>query len=88
MLNRSKCAVKGQLAGAQGSLSGQLAQAQKARGILDELKANNASEADKAKYSGSSMLKKLAFTLIKGVQVYIVLQIVSNAGRFKKKEKH
>ena len=72
--------VKGQLAAQQSSLGGQLAQAQMAKGYFDELKANKASKEDKDKYTGSSILKKLAFTAIKAVQVYIVLQITNQAG--------
>lgn len=72
--------VKGQLAGLQGQAGGQLAQMQKARGMLDQLQSDSASEDDKLRYGGSNIFKKLAFVAIKGVQVYIVYEIMTGAG--------
>ena len=53
---------------------------QKARGMLDELQADGASEDDKLRYGGGNILKKLAFLAVKGVQVYIVYEVMTGAG--------
>ena len=48
--------------------------------MLDELQSDSASEDDKLRYGGSNIFKKLAFLSIKGVQVYIVYEIMTGAG--------
>ena len=48
--------------------------------MLDELQNDGASEEDKLRYGGGNIFKKLAFVAIKGVQVYIVYQIMTGAG--------
>ena len=49
--------------------------------MLDQLQSDSASEDDKLRYGGSNILKKLAFVAIKGVQVYIVYEIMTGAGK-------
>jgi len=62
------------------ALSGSLGQAQAAQGLLSQIQNDSASQADKDKFTGTNTLKKLGFTAVKGLQAYIVFEIMSGAG--------
>ena len=69
--------LKGQVGGLQSQFGGQLAQANQAKGIFDQVSQDTASTSDKAKYSGSGLLKKFVFLAVKGFQAYIVFSITT-----------
>jgi hypothetical protein len=68
--------IKGQIGGVQD----QLQQVNKAKSTFDYIQNDSASAEDKAKFSGTGILKKFTFLCVKGLQAYIVLSINYNFG--------